>query len=94
LWKLEGGKRESLISENLMPMMSTILRGLAQFLVKQPSPLDKLQNACVPFNFYQFDSSSSPKKQVAALMQVAAKKYSELQSVADATESLIDINDL
>jgi methionine-rich copper-binding protein CopC len=94
LWKYDGEKRANLIKKNLMVMMRITLPKLAHFLVNQPSPLDKLHNACAPFNFYRFDSSPSPKNQVVALVKAAGEKYKDLKPLLSSTEKMIDIDDL
>jgi hypothetical protein len=95
LWMYDGKERGRLVTNNLMVLMLNILRPLAHFLVRQPSPLDKSHSACAPFNFYQFDATEgSPKKKLVALVKAAVSKYPALQPVLSHAEGLIDIWDL
>jgi hypothetical protein len=92
MWTYNGYYRGRLITNNIMNLMSSVLRPLALFLVTQP--LKDGKNAAPAFNLYKFNDNSTPCDQLKALIRDARMAYPDLGGVVRVVERLIDINAL
>ncbi|CAE6429832.1 unnamed protein product, partial [Rhizoctonia solani] len=102
LWTIEavwtyGGPDESKkkkLRKSIGPLMSAIMRPIAQFLVFQDLKTIKKKRAAPPFNLYIFPPGVSPKEQLLTLLGNAATAYPNAPELKDLTAAASDLFDL
>ncbi|CAE6382752.1 unnamed protein product [Rhizoctonia solani] len=105
LWTIEtvwtyGGPDESKkqkLRGNIGPLMFSVMKPIAQFLVHQDLKTIKKKRAGPPFNIYLFSTETSPLNELKAIVANAISAYpdaSELKGVPGAVGKLFDLGDI
>ncbi|KAG8990268.1 hypothetical protein FRB90_001837 [Tulasnella sp. 427] len=99
LWQYDGPLRGRLVTNNVMNTMLTILKPLAQFLVKQEIKTGPKirRNAACPYRRFDFKNTDTALEELVAVMEKGLAEYpneESLKGVMEDTKQLIDLKEV